>query len=562
MILGVIPARGGSKGIPRKNIKMIAGKPLIVWTILAAQESKLIDRFVVSTEDPEIAAIARQYGAEVLDRPARLATDQATTLSVLQDILTKIDADNVVLLQPTSPVRSPGLIDKCIRQFKKTGVDNLGTGFICKFMAYGSYTKRRQELNGFFYDDGSVYVIKSSLIRQGKLHGKKTGQIEISREENTEIDDHFDFWLAEQVLLARNTNSQFSDKSLIRIGNKKIGIGQPVFVIAEAGVNHNGSLKLAKKMVDKAKAAGADAIKFQTFKTELLVTKTAPKAKYQNKTVKAKSHYEMLKDLELSADDFRQLAHYCQAKGIIFLSSPFDEESVELLYQLNVPAFKIGSGEITNLPLLTKAACYGRPIILSTGMANLCEVAEAVKTIYAAGNRKLILLHCTSNYPTKNKDVNLRAMATLQEKFNLPVGYSDHTQGMLASIAAVALGAIIIEKHVTLDKEAVGPDHQASLDFTELKNMIEEIRKAEMIMGTGEKVPRNSEFAVLKVARKSVVAVDNIPVGTKLAAGMLAIKRPGTGISPKYLPQLLDNMTAKPIFKDQVLTWKDVKIAS
>jgi len=198
--LGIIPARGGSKGIPRKNIKMLAGKPLIAWSIAAAQESKLLDRFVVSTEDAEITAVARKYGAEVLDRPKGLASDTASTLSVLQHILGIIDAENIVLLQPTSPVREKGLIDKCIRQFKKTKVDNLATGYICKLMAYGSYTKRRQELKGFFYDDGNVYVAKSSLVKKGTLFGKKVGRVYISREQNFEIDDEFDFWLNEQIL--------------------------------------------------------------------------------------------------------------------------------------------------------------------------------------------------------------------------------------------------------------------------------------------------------------------------------------------------------------------------
>jgi CMP-N-acetylneuraminic acid synthetase len=203
MILGIIPARGGSKGIPRKNIKLIAGKPLIAWTIEAAKRSKLMDRFVVSTEDPEIAAIARQYGAEVMVRPPELATDTATTISVLQHILETVKADTVVILQPTSPVRDPDLIDRCIRKFQASGADNLGTGFICKFMAYGDYTARRQELKGFFYDDGNVYVVKSGLIKQGKLHGKMMETLEIDRESNVEIDDEFDFWLAEQVLLKR-----------------------------------------------------------------------------------------------------------------------------------------------------------------------------------------------------------------------------------------------------------------------------------------------------------------------------------------------------------------------
>lgn len=206
--LAVIPARGGSKGIPRKNIRMIAGKPLIAWSIEAAKKSQLIDRLIVSTEDDEIARVAKRYGAEVLERPEKLATDKATTLLVLQHVLEEIPAQAIVLLQPTSPVREKGLIDKCIRQFQRTGVDNLGTGFICKFMAYGSYVQRRQDLKGFFYDDGNVYVVKASLIQSGKMHGKKQGHVFTSREENVEIDEPFDFWLAEQVLLKRNKKKE------------------------------------------------------------------------------------------------------------------------------------------------------------------------------------------------------------------------------------------------------------------------------------------------------------------------------------------------------------------
>ncbi len=201
--LAVIPARGGSKGIPRKNIKMIAGQPLLAWTIQAARGSKLLDRFVVSTEDKEIADIAREFGCEVVVRPQKLASDTATTLSVLQQVLTKIDAENIVILQPTSAVRRVGLIDQCIAEFKKNKCDNLATGFICKFMEYGSCTQRRQDLKGFFYDDGNVYVVKSSLIKKGKLFGKRVGRVLASREENVEIDEEFDFWLTEQILLKR-----------------------------------------------------------------------------------------------------------------------------------------------------------------------------------------------------------------------------------------------------------------------------------------------------------------------------------------------------------------------
>lgn len=203
MILGIIPARGGSKAIPRKNIKTIAGKPLIAWTIEAAKRSKLLERFVVSTEDNEIAEISKRYGAEVIDRPCELATDEATTLSVLQHALSVIEADTVVILQPTSPIRDNDLIDRCIKRFQETGVDNLATGFICKFMEYGTYTERRQDLKEFFYDDGNVYVIKSDLIKKGKLFGDKVERIEIPREQNIEIDDDFDFWITEQILLKR-----------------------------------------------------------------------------------------------------------------------------------------------------------------------------------------------------------------------------------------------------------------------------------------------------------------------------------------------------------------------
>lgn len=201
--LGIIPARGGSKGIPRKNIKEIAGKPLIAWTIESAKASKKLDRFVVSTEDPEIAGISKKYGAEVIDRPIELATDGATTLSALQHVLSKIEADAIVILQPTSPVRGKGLIDMCIKKFEDINADSLATGFICKFMEYGTYTQRRQDLRGFFYDNGNVYVIKSDLIKSGRLVGKKVERVETTREHNIEIDDDFDFWMVEQVLLKR-----------------------------------------------------------------------------------------------------------------------------------------------------------------------------------------------------------------------------------------------------------------------------------------------------------------------------------------------------------------------
>lgn len=337
-------------------------------------------------------------------------------------------------------------------------------------------------------------------------------------------------------------------KRYIGIGNKRVGLHQPVFIIAETGVNHNGSLSLAKKMIDAVKSAGADAVKFQTFKTEGLVVKRGQR----------NSQFKMLKQLELSEKDFRELKGYCKKKKIVFLSTPFDSRSAEFLYELGVPAFKIASGELTNTPLLAQIAKYHKPIILSTGMATLREVKGAVQTIYSAGNKALILLHCTSNYPTEYKDVNLKAMDTLRKTFSTPVGYSDHTQGIEVSIASVAMGACVIEKHFTLDKTLTGPDHRASLEPNEFRSMVIAMRNIERSMGNGIKSPNESECTIKKIARKSIVAAHDIPKGANLTSGMLSIKRPGTGIEPGCLKRLINKRTKTALKKDQILTWEKV----
>ena len=349
-------------------------------------------------------------------------------------------------------------------------------------------------------------------------------------------------------------------KNGIKISCKIIAPNKPCFIIAEVGVNHNGSIKLAKKLVDEAKKACADAVKFQTFKTEEVVTKNAKQTKYQKQNSPAKSQYEMLKKLELSESEFEDLSDYCKRKKIIFLSTPFDFKSASFLHKLGVPAFKISSGDLTNIPFLIAVAKYKKPVILSTGMSTIFEVKEAEKAIYSTGNRKLILLHCTSNYPAKYKDINLRAMITLRKKFNVPVGYSDHTKGVEIAIAAVSLGACVIEKHLTLDKNLPGPDHKSSLEPIEFKKMVETIWNVELSMGNGVKVPRDSEAELKKAARKSIVAQEDIKKGSKLTKEMLAIKRPGTGIEPKYLNKLIGKTLKKNIRKNQILFWDKVKI--
>ena len=334
----------------------------------------------------------------------------------------------------------------------------------------------------------------------------------------------------------------------IQVGNKLIGTGQPVFVIAEAGVNHNGDLKLARALIDVAVEAGADAVKFQTFQADRLATPDAPKADYQLQTTgDSESQSDMLRRLELSPDAHRELHSYCHERGIIFLSTPFDEEAVDLLDELGVPAFKISSGDLTNSPLLEHVASKGKPVILSTGMSELSELIEAVSVLNTAGCENPVLLHCVSNYPADAAEVNLRAMQTMRSAFDVPVGFSDHTQGIDVALAAVALGACVIEKHFTLDRTLPGPDHRASLEPAELRELVRSIRRVETALGNGRKVPSASEVETAKVARRSLVAARDIPAGVTLERSMVVMRRPGTGMSPGMLETLLNRRAVREI---------------
>jgi len=329
-----------------------------------------------------------------------------------------------------------------------------------------------------------------------------------------------------------------------------------VFIIAEAGVNHNGSVDLALRLINAAKASGADAVKFQTFRADLLATRSAHKAPYQERTsANSESQFEMLQRLELDAAAHQRLIDHSRKIGIQFLSSPFDMQSVDLLASMGVPIFKVPSGEITNLPFLEHIASKGRPVILSTGMSTLGEVEEAVHVLQAAGTSELTLLHCVTEYPAPYAEVNLRAMETLKRAFGLPVGYSDHTPGIDIAIAAVALGAEVIEKHFTLDRSLPGPDHAASLEPGELQQMVTAIRHVEVALGTGIKAPAPCELPNISVARKSVVASRSLPVGHQIASGDLDIKRPGNGLAPKFLPALIGRTLRASVAKDDIISW-------
>lgn len=331
------------------------------------------------------------------------------------------------------------------------------------------------------------------------------------------------------------------------------------FVIAEAGVNHNGNIDIAKKLIDAAVEAGVDAIKFQTFKAEKLVTKSAEKANYQRNNTGEGTQLEMLKKLQLSPESHEIINNYCKEKQIMFISTPFDFESVDLLETLGVPLYKIGSGDLTNGPFLKYVAKLNKPIIISTGMANLGEVEMAIDVIREAGNEKISLLHCTSNYPTDYEDVNLNAMITLKKAFKLPVGYSDHTIGIEVPVAAVGMGAEIIEKHFTLDKNMEGPDHRASLDPFELKQMVRSIRNIEKALGDGIKRCNKNEESTKRVARKSIVASKNINEGEIFTGENITFKRPGNGISPIHVELVLGRVAGSDIKEDEQITFSNIK---
>lgn len=347
----------------------------------------------------------------------------------------------------------------------------------------------------------------------------------------------------------------------LSIDGKKIGAGQPVFIIAEAGVNHNGDLTLAKKLILAAVEAGADAVKFQTFDPDTLVTKAVAKADYQDKNEKTEggreTQYEMLKRLMLSRAYHSELKKYAEKKGIIFLSTPFSLSDAEFLRDLGVPAIKIGSSDTNNIPYLRIIAKWKLPLILSTGMSNLSLVKESVAAVRAAGNTDLIVLHCTTNYPVPAQEVNLRAMQTLEKELHVLVGFSDHTEGIIATVLSVALGACVIEKHLTLDRAMPGPDHRASLNPKEFKALVQSVRNAERALGTGEKNLFQSEREIAKVARKSLVASMAVKKGERFTEKNLTTKRPGTGLPPKDFYKVIGMRATRDIKADDFLTTHD-----
>jgi len=547
-VLFLIPARGGSRRIPAKNLQTVAGIPLVARAIRIAHRAAATipdgpHAVVVSTDDPSIAELAREWHAEVpFPRPADLATDDARSVDVVLHALESLRAAGrrfrcVVLVQPTSPLTDPadiaaavGLLDgggvraavSVVRSHPATWHVRPADGPTAPLT---SVTER-----GDLLLTGAFYAIDPDLLaaQHGFLPPGATVGVEVAAERSIDIDQPIDLVIAESLARAMPVPD-------LRIGDRTIGDGRPALVIAEAGVNHDGDLDVAHRLVDAAADSGADAVKFQTFDPEALAAAGAPLAQYQAHGTAATDQRAMLARLALPSDSWAALQRHALDRGILFLSSPFDAAAADLLEGLDVPALKVASGELTNHPLLAHLAAKRRPLLVSTGMADIREVAEALDVIAAAGDPPVGLFHCVSSYPAPPSDANLRAIPTLRAAFGRPTGWSDHSLGIELPVAAAALGAALLEKHLTLDRGRSGPDHGASLEPDEFQRMVVEVRSVESALGDGKKVPTLDELATAAVARRSLHWRRDLEAGSTVEPDDLVVLRPGTGMPPSAI---------------------------
>ncbi len=612
-VLGIILARAGSKGLPDKCVRELLGRPVIAYTFEHARASKLLSDVVFSTDSEAAKVIAREAGIEIIDRPARLASDTATVDAAARHAVVEWErhppqlpplvsrearrVDAVVLLYGNIPVRKPSLIDEAIDKLIQTGADSvrsvapvtkqhpdwvhrLDGDRMVQFRTNNIY--RRQDLSPLYYHDGAVVVFTRAALfaaletpddHQSFL-GRDRRAIACQPEDAVDIDGPVDLHQAEAVLRSRSNHRSSIVDRRVQIAGREIGVGKPVFVIAEAGVNHNGIVETALRMVEAAAEAGADAVKFQMFRACELATAQAPTAAYQRERCAAKSQRELLATLELTLADFERIARRCEEVGIALVITPFGVEDVARIKGLNhcsksngkqaggnrVAAIKIASTDLTNGPLLNAAVGTEFPLILSTGASTAIEISEAVEGLRRVGTAELlILLHCISCYPTPVAVVNLRAIGELRRHFGAPVGLSDHTTAVEMGGWAAAAGACVLEKHFTLDRSAPGPDHGMSLTPHELKEYVRQLRLVESALGSGQLGMGAAENDTRAAARKSVVAAISIPAGTRLIQSMLTLKRPGTGIPPGDLVRLVGRETLDDIPNDTLLSWDMVR---
>jgi N-acetylneuraminate synthase/N,N'-diacetyllegionaminate synthase len=566
----VIPARGGSRRLPRKNLAAVRGVSLVARAIVTAREFATtaphwrVD-IIVDTDSQEIAAEGRRWGAAVpFLRPAELAGDATPTienvvflLERLVDQLPPIDA--VVLLQPTSPVRRAEDITRCWAKFdpakRPSVVSVTATSHARELLLqreedgtlqWTRGTTRpalpQQALAASYYVNGAVYIATPAFLRHHGafvVPGCTRGE-PIPPERSIDIDTAGDLALADAILAQTET-------PVVHVGDRQIGGGAACFIIAEAGINHNGDVGLAHRLVDAAAEAGADAVKFQTFDPEQVVSR------------RDESQLAMGRKLALPPHAFAQLRAHALERHLMFLSTPFDAGSADLLDTMGVPAFKIPSGEITNPAFLAHVARKGKPMLISTGMASLPEVVDALDMVRAHGSPPVALFHCVSHYPATPEECNLRAMGSMRSLLHIPVGWSDHSQGVTLSVAAVAMGAELLEKHFTLDRSLPGPDHQASLEPAELQALVRDVRATEAALGDGVKVPVQSELAVALAARRSLHAVRDIDAGAVLEMSDLVLLRPGNGVPAAQAGSLVGRRLKTPVPAGSLLRDADLE---
>ncbi len=599
-ILAIIPARGGSKRLPGKNIKQLAGKPLIAYTIEAALNSKLINKVVVSTDCEDISETSKQFGAEVIKRPENLAKDTSPTIDAIKHTIQQLAHSNyhpdiVLLLQPTSPLRTTEDINNALNQFLNNHTESLisvsesnpywtlkqENNKTIPTFDWQKFKLRKQDLPKSFSPNGAIYISTPENIEKNNgFYTENLAIYEMPQERSIDIDEQSDFNYAEFLINKATTmnksatNTTNSNNNTLQIGNKSIGKDCPCFIIAEIGVNHileqedmqkincTSPLEVAYKMIDTVKEAGADAVKFQSFNTDKLLLKGTKKPQYQIENTgddQEINYYDLLKKLETSKEDQTKISNYCKEKGIIFFSTPYDNDSADFLdKEINTPLFKLASIELNNHLFIKYIAKKGKPFLLSTGLSTIENVRDVIKIARNEGFiNNLILLQCTSNYPTLPGDIHLNVLKSYQEEFpDILTGFSDHSPTDTASIGAVALGATVLEKHFTLDKTFKGPDHSSSLNPEELKQWVSKIREIEKSKGNKTKILTDVEKN--NISMRKFLVIKPQTQGTIITEDSLTTMRTGTGILPteNNLKKITGKILKIDITQHEPFTWE------
>lgn len=577
--VAIIPARGGSKRIPGKNIKPFFGKPMMQYSIDAALECGLFDQVVVSTDSEEIAAVARKLGASVPAlRPAELANDFTPTFPVLMNAIAELIPNGKEYTYACRITATAPLIDK---KYIQQGYELISTKKVCSVLSVTTFPypimrafklNEQGELRWMWpeheltrsndlpeaYHDAALFTWfdVQKFLKNGRTIMPDTLPVRIPRHLVQDIDTPEDWEVAENIFRGQKRGGSVSSPA-IRIGKREVSESAPCFVISEIGANHNLDINNAYKLIDLSVEAGADAVKFQSYKASTLYSRYVPRRQLEGGG-QGPEIYSLIESIQMPYDWHAPLKKYCDQKGIIFLSTPFDHEAVDSLEAVGMPAYKIASSEIGDPLLLKKIARTGKPIIMSTGKADLQEVETALRWIHEEGNKQVVLLHCTVSYPAKYEAMNLRAMLTMKEKFQTLVGLSDHNLENITAVAAVAMGAKVVEKHITLSKTMPGPDHKFALEPEEFRQLVDWIRKTEVALGNGVKQLHASEEQGKKLGNRSLHVRDDLKAGHVVRLEDLIVKRPNLGIAPKELDAVVGKKLKRDVKADMWLTWEDL----